>query len=57
LARPDRAARALGDARFEVTDYYNERRLGETTRATHRLEVDFERFLLLKATPVQGERS
>ncbi len=49
--------RGLGAARYQVTDYYNERRMGEASRATHRLEVDFERFLLLKATPVQGERS
>jgi alpha-galactosidase len=49
--------RGLGAGRYEVTDYYNARRLGEASRSEPRLPVQFERFLLIKATPIRGAHS
>lgn len=49
--------RGLGEARYTVTDYYNERALGEATRAAPRLDVEFDDFLLLRATPAKRARA
>jgi alpha-galactosidase len=49
--------RGLDGARYAVTDYYHGRTLGEVTRAAPRLDVEFEDFLLLQATPIKGARA
>ena len=49
--------RGLVDGRYAVTDYYDGRALGEATRAVPRLDVEFENFLLLQATPIRGARA
>lgn len=49
--------RGLGRFRFRVIDYFNDIPLGEVTAAANRLNVAFERFLLLEAVPMTGARS
>lgn len=46
--------RGLGDGLYDVDDYYQERQLGQVSRAAPRLDVPFERFLLLRARPTRG---
>jgi len=49
--------RGLGGGRYALTDYYHGRVLGEATRAAPRLDVEFDDFLLLHATPIKGARA
>jgi alpha-galactosidase len=50
--------RGLGSrTRFRVIDYVNDRPLGEVSAAANRLDVAFDRYLLLQAIPVTGARS
>ena len=44
--------RGLGGRRHRVRDYFNDRELGEVSGAQDRLQVAFERFLVLEAVPV-----
>jgi alpha-galactosidase len=44
--------RGLAARRYRVRDYFNGRELGEAAGASNRLQVSFDRFLLLEATPV-----
>jgi alpha-galactosidase len=44
--------RGLGSGGYRVRDYYNARELGTMASGRNRLQVTFERFLLLEATPV-----
>jgi alpha-galactosidase len=45
--------RGLGDGRYAVADYWTGKALGEVTAKANRLSVEFERFLLLEATPLE----
>ena len=44
--------RGLSAGRYRVRDYFNERELGEVAGARNRVELDFERFLVLEAIPL-----
>jgi alpha-galactosidase len=44
--------RGLGARRHRVRDYFNDRELGEVSGAADRVQVAFERFLVLEAVPV-----
>lgn len=45
--------RGLGNARYRITDYVNGADLGIVTGPTARLQVEFERYLLIEAAPVE----
>jgi alpha-galactosidase len=49
--------RGLGQGRYTVADYWTGRTLGSVSAVANRLNVTFERFLLLEAAPVDGARS
>ena len=44
--------RGLSKKRYKLTDYYNDKALGEVTPAANRIPASFERFLLIEATPI-----
>ena len=44
--------RGLAAGRYRVRDYFNERELGEVSEANPRLQLEFDRFLVLEALPV-----
>lgn len=44
--------RGLGDGRYRVRDYVENRELGEVSAASNKLKIGFERALLLEAIPV-----
>jgi alpha-galactosidase len=44
--------RGLGAGRYHVRDLFNEVDLGEVDAGSNTLDVAFERFVLLQATPV-----
>jgi len=44
--------RGLTARRYRVRDYFNERELGEVADARNRLQLAFDRFLVLEAIPV-----
>ena len=46
------ALRGLQGRRHRVRDYFNDRDLGEVSGSDPRLQVAFERFLVLEAVPV-----
>lgn len=46
------ALRGLAGGRYRVRDYFNDRELGEVSQARNRLQLGFDRFLVLEATPV-----
>ena len=46
--------RGLGPGRYTVTDYWSGRTIGTASKAESRLQVAFERFLMLEATPLEG---
>lgn len=43
--------RGLAAGNYRVRDYFNDRRMGEVARTNNRLQVSFDRFLLLEAIP------
>jgi alpha-galactosidase len=44
--------RGLGQGRYNVTDYWTGKSIGQASTSANRLAVAFTRFLLLEATPV-----
>jgi alpha-galactosidase len=44
--------RGLGNARYRVRDYYNDRELGEVSGGRNTLQLTFNNFLVLEALPV-----
>ncbi len=44
--------RGLAAKRYRVRDYFNDRALGEVSRAHNRLPISFDGFLMLEAIPV-----
>lgn len=44
--------RGLGNGRYRVRDYVEDRELGEVSAASNKLKIGFERALLLEAIPV-----
>jgi len=44
--------RGLGNKRYRVRDYFNDRSLAEVTRTRDSLQVEFDRFMVLEAVPV-----
>ena len=44
--------RGLTAGRYRVRDYFNDRELGEVSDASPRLQLEFERFMVLEALPV-----
>ena len=46
--------RGLDDRRYRLTDAFTGRELGIATPAAGRIDVAFERFLLIRATPLPG---
>jgi alpha-galactosidase len=44
--------RGLQDGEYTLHDYFNDRPLGKVSRARNLVNVAFERFLLVEATPV-----
>jgi alpha-galactosidase len=49
--------RGLKPGRYSVTDYVNGKSLGMVSVDANRLQVAFERYLLLEATPATGARA
>jgi len=45
--------RGLGDGTYTITDYVNQKELGTVSKDKPNIDVEFEQYLLVEASPVE----